>query len=569
MPVYDLKRADGTAVLNIQTDSTFTSEDWQHGVIWHGVDTARIRLGDAHWYGQGMLVNQDWPLESLAQYRAPFLTSDNGATGLSGILHPFWLNSDGGGVLVEHADAITTSFNAPLNGQPPHHTFAQDAWLTMRPAAANEQETDGLLVIEGERLTLRFFALSDARAVTEAFWAYLRLNLPPLPEFLAKPLWTTWAQFKNDISQAKILEFVENIRQYDFPISILGIDAKWQDEFGNARFDREKFPDPQAMIDTLHAQGIKTTLWCIPFYVRGSESHHAAIEQDFVIRQGNGQPYIGDWWDDGKIAFLDTTNPAALSWHLGNFKALATSHRIDGFKFDAGEGMFYNMNGAVHRQPMPPNHMNNCYTQAISEQFPWSDVRSGWRAQGQPLLFRQWDKSSVWSHDNGLASCITGAMTLNLLGYPNSFPDMIGGNEYGDQRVDAELMIRWTQAVAPMPIIQFSRAPWEFGADCAAICARYAKLHQTLFDPRRSAVLPIWWLAPQDENALVCNDQYLVGEDLLVAPVIVPKARQRDIYLPPGRWQSYWDAAEIHQGSAWLRNYPAPLEVLPLFQRIP
>jgi alpha-glucosidase (family GH31 glycosyl hydrolase) len=188
------------------------------------------------------------------------------------------------------------------------------------------------------------------------------------------------------------------------------------------------------------------------------------------------------------------------------------------------------------------------------------------------MLFRQWDKSSGWGFDNGLASVITGAITLNLLGYPHSFPDMIGGNKYGDQQVTAELLIRWTQAVAPMPIIQFSLAPWEYGEECAKLCARYARLHDELA-PRcheiygEPIVRPLWWAAPQDEIAQICDDQYLVGDNLLVAPIIKEGSVSRDIYFPSGPWRSYWNHAEVHSGG-WVKNYPAPLDTLPLFERI-
>jgi alpha-glucosidase (family GH31 glycosyl hydrolase) len=207
--------------------------------------------------------------------------------------------------------------------------------------------------------------------------------------------------------------------------------------------------------------------------------------------------------------------------------------------------------------------------------FPWSDTRSGWRNQAAPMLFRQWDKSSAWGFDNGLASCITQALTLNLLGYSFSFPDMVGGNLYGSQIVTAELMIRWAQAVAPMPLIQFSLAPWDYGEECARLCARYSRLHEelaarniALARQRAPIVRPVWWIAPQDEAALTCDDAYLIGDDLLVAPVITEGARQRDIYLPPGQWRSYWHHGEVHQGGAWLHAYPAPLDTLPLFERV-
>ena len=322
--------------------------------------------------------------------------------------------------------------------------------------------------------------------------------------------------------------------------------------------------------------GCRLRCGAAPFYNPDARSYRAVIDQDFAIKRAGGGPYIGHWWE-GDAIFLDVTNPDALRWHLDRYHTLVETLGIDGFKFDAGEGMFYDIPDTVRHDPGPPNHVNQIYIEGIAARYPWSDIRSGWNNQAQPMLFRQWDKASTWGFDNGLASCITQAMTLNLLGYPYSFADMIGGNnyDYGGQRVTAELLIRWTQAVAAMPIIQFSLAPWDYGEDCARICARYARLHGELAPRNRALaaqqvpiVRPLWWLAPTDTAALTCDDEYLIGDNLLVAPVIEEGARTRDIYLPPGEWRSYWDHAERHTGGAWLHDYPAPLDVLPLFERI-
>lgn len=571
--MIELKRQDGTPLLQVHhvLPETPRVEVWKYGVLWHDVDEIDIALGDAHWYGQGGLVHQQYPLEKLAQYPAPFITSDNGATGLLGILEPFWFSSNGAGILVG-ADDFVTSFNAPLQGRPHDHSFTQPAPLSERPRLVEGIVTDGLLRIHGKNMIIRFFCLSNPREVVEAYWEGLQLSPPPPDALLEKVLWTTWAHFKNDISHEKVVAFAEKIVHYGFNCGVFGIDAKWQDEFGSTRFDPVKFPDPAATVEALHALDMKVTLWAIPFFHPQTEHYQTALERGYTLKRRDNSPYIRDWWE-GQAALLDVTSRKAMRWHLDNLQALAEAVGVDGFKFDAGEAMFYAMRDvqlAAH-----PNQANRLYIEQIAKRFAWSDVRSGWRNQAQPMLFRQWDKSTGWGFDNGLASCITGAITLNLLGYRFSFPDMIGGNLYGSQAITAELLIRWTQAVAPMPIIQFSLAPWDYGEECANLCARYARFHSELSARTRQIaseptpiVRPLWWIAPTDEAALVCNDSYLIGDDLLVAPIIEEGARARDIYLPNGRWRSYWNGEEIHEGGVWLRDYPAPLDVLPLFERV-
>jgi alpha-glucosidase (family GH31 glycosyl hydrolase) len=76
----------------------------------------------------------------------------------------------------------------------------------------------------------------------------------------------------------------------------------------------------------------------------------------------------------------------------------------------------------------------------------------------------------------------------------------------------------------------------------------------------------LWWDAPEDIAALSIADQYLMGR-YLVAPVVTPNSAVRDVYLPSGTWRDYWSGERYHSDGMWLRAYPAPLDVLPLFVR--
>jgi alpha-glucosidase (family GH31 glycosyl hydrolase) len=172
---------------------------------------------------------------------------------------------------------------------------------------------------------------------------------------------------------------------------------------------------------------------------------------------------------------------------------------------------------------------------------------------------------------------LTGALAMSLAGYPFILPDMVGGNEY-DEKADADMMIRWTQLNALLPSMQFSLAPWDYGIQSTELCRRFAELHVELapkileiasasIAKGHPIIRPIFWLDPSDERALTCNDEFLLGDDFLVAPVVTPNTTKRNICLPKGKWQNYW-TGEIITGNAMLENYPTPLDTLPIFKRI-
>jgi alpha-glucosidase (family GH31 glycosyl hydrolase) len=394
---------------------------------------------------------------------------------------------------------------------------------------------------------------------------------------MEKPLWTTWAQFKCDISHDVVSQYLRDLNAHGFSCNLLGIDARWQAEMGDSTFNPQTFPAPSALVQDAAQYGAKLTVWTAPYIEPQSANYAEGVEDGHYVKQADGTPALLNWWG-GAGGFVNPASETALDWYFSAFQRdLVAPFGIHGIKVDGGEALFFLQGGYANVDGVSLNELNHRYVKHAAECFPWSDTRSGWKNQGDQALFRQWDKSSTWGFDNGLASCITQAIMLNLVGYPYSFPDMIGGNMYdhGPLEASAELIIRWTQAVAPMPLIQFSLSPWEYGDECASLCARYARLHEELAPLRMALakahtpiVRPLWWIAPHDVDALTIDDEHLVGNDLLVAPVIHPGERVRDLYLPAGTWCSYWDHAEVHNGGTWLTDYPATLDTLPLFTRL-
>ena len=178
---------------------------------------------------------------------------------------------------------------------------------------------------------------------------------------------------------------------------------------------------------------------------------------------------------------------------------------------------------------------------------------------------------------NGLKSLLTGAFALSVAGYPFILPDMVGGNAYGSESADAELMIRWSQANALLPAIQFSLAPWQYGEECDRLCRAALDVRERYLDRIAAAmqqatqsgepvIRPVWWLAPDDERAQVCDDEFLLGADVLVAPVVQPGQRAREVYLPRGRWQDR--AGQAITGPTVLPSAPAPLDSLLVYERV-
>ncbi len=522
------------------------------------------------WYGHGERVIQSWPLDRQQVLAEPHMPYDHATDGTLNIGTPFWVNASGAGILVEEALgelAVTLG-------------RADDGLLRIVTRAPRAKFTG--FDFQGAQLGPRLavdILLGDT--APDAFRLAIRfLGSPttsPPEELFAAPIWTTWAHYKTGVTQSDVLQFAGAIAERNYPRSVLEIDDRWQTAYGTCEFDAAKFPDPGAMVELLHAQGFKVTLWMPPFFDPAGAGFATAKERGFLVRHpASAEPYLVRWWQ-GYGGLLDVSNRDALDWWLTQLQGLQREFGIDGFKFDGGEGNFLPVDG-VTALPMIRRQYADRYVKWVAEHFRWTEVRSGWRAQQYGLLFREWDKWSRWGLDNGLHSVLTQALTLSLIGYPFILPDMIGGNGYQGELPDGELLVRWTQLTALLPAMQFSIPPWLYGDEVDAICQRYAALHAELAPYIQSLVAetlrdgapivrPVFWHVPTDRTAQMLDDQFLLGDLLLVAPVVGRGQRQRDVYLPAGRWRDRW-LGEIYNGPCWLHAYDADLHTLPLFERL-
>lgn len=523
------------------------------------------------WYGQGERVIQTWPLDRQQVLSEPFMPYDHAPDGTLNIGTPLWLNASGAGVLVEEG---LGELQATLGR-------SDDGLLRIvarAPEAPFGGGIDAPIDLQGPKLAIDVLladSLPDAFALALRFLGH-PTSAPP-EELFAKPIWTTWAQYKMGITQEDVLKFADNIHDHGYPYSVMEIDDRWQTAYGACEFDAAKFPDPKAMVDRLHEQGFKVTLWVPPFFDPASVVFADANARNFLVRHpATGDPYLTRWWQ-GYGGLLDVSNREALDWWLANLQRLQTDYGIDGFKFDGGEGNFLPPE-SVTALPMSRRQYADRYVQWVAQHFAWTEVRAGWRSQRHGLFFREWDKWSRWGLDNGLHSVLTQALTLSVIGYPFILPDMIGGNAYSGERPDAELLIRWTQLTALLPAMQFSIPPWLYDSETDAICRRYAVLHSELAPYIHSLVdhtirdgtpivRPLFWHAPADVTATMLDDQFLLGDLLLVAPVLKAAQRTRNVYLPAGQWRDRWTGT-VFDGPHWLENYAAPLETLPLFERL-
>lgn len=398
----------------------------------------------------------------------------------------------------------------------------------------------------------------------------------PYKRLFTSPQYNTWIELMYDQEEEAILNYAKHILAKDMPQGVLIIDDNWQEDYGVWEFSGTRFNDPKAMVAQLHDMGFEVMLWVCPFISPDSLTYRKLRDQGYLVKNKDGQVAIRSWWN-GYSAVLDFTNPEARSWFTDELSYLMTTYGIDGFKFDAGDARFYRDDDQTHDPAATANDQCTIFNN-LAVDYPLNEMRAAWKNAGQGLAQRLADKNHKWTN-NGLANLIPNGLAQGLMGYSYTSPDMIGGGEYlnfldSAMNVDEELVVRYAQCSALFPMMQFSVAPWRILKDeNFKLCLEAARLHDQygeyihkLAQKTAQSGEPImqhmaYTFAGQGYEQI--TDQFMLGEDILVAPVVEKGHDYKDITFPAGIWLGD-DGSEV-EGPCQLR-VSAPINRLPYYR---
>jgi len=499
-----------------------------------------------HWYGHGFSHVQPYPLESGQVVNDRFAVNN--------IQCPIWMCSTGYALLIDTMAVLDVRLN---------------------------EDGDGRLHVRCPAVPMAVHVFR-APTLPEAHAALVRHigwpNPAPAPEVLGDCFFNTWTQFPRCITQERVLAMARRVREHDYPCSTFMIDERWESCVGDLRFSRD-FPAPPGMVATLHDMGFDVWLWVTPFV-----NQEAAVFADLARRRvlvprrdGTG-PAMLRWWG-GQAGIVDLTSPDGRAWFRDQLLRLRHQIGADGFKVDGGDFKYQPPPDiADWHAPPGPSGYSDALLAVVEEVVPGRcETRTAWRSQTRHVLWREGGKDSHWGQDNGLQAMVTLALNLSLMGYDIVMPDMVPGRVQtlvSDMPLPTdELLVRWAEASVFMPLVQFSYGPWNYAPATERVVHAYAHVHKALQAYQvehtrcRTAPLlrPVWYDAPHVAELFTVADQYMLGPDLLVAPVLASGRVARDVVLPPGDWRDAWTGQTHAEGT--VASHPAPCPGVPVFVR--
>lgn len=209
------------------------------------------------------------------------------------------------------------------------------------------------------------------------------LHLPD--EFTQKNVYNTWIEMTFFQNQKDILAYARALIADGFEPGVLMIDDGWSDYYGKWKFSVEKFPDPKSMIQELKNLGFKVMLWIVPFVTTDSLEARMLLMQDLVLKNGEA-PHTPLWWN-GVSAVLDLRKPEARGF-LQQQMAELMEMGIDGFKFDAGDSIYY-------LEEHEPDLQSYLWAE-LASQYPYNELRSDFNTQGLSIMERLSDQKHAW-----------------------------------------------------------------------------------------------------------------------------------------------------------------------------
>ena len=446
--------------------------------------------------------------------------------------------------------------------------------------------------VPGEEMSYSVVGGENLKAILNTY-TDLTGKAPLVPDW-SYGLWLS-TSFTTDYDEKTVLEFVDGMAERNIPLSVFHFDCRWMKELEwcNFDWDKSKFPDPEGLLKKLHDRGLKICVWINSYIGQKSPLFEEGAKNGYFIKNEDGSVWQWDRWQAG-MAIVDFTNPEATKWYQGYLKKLVAMG-VDCFKTDFGERI--PTEGVKYYDGSDPELMHNYYTYLYNKAV--YDVLVETKGADEAILFAR--SATVggqqfpvhWGGDcssnyPSMAESLRAGLSFGMSGFGYWSHDIAG---FEDQ-ASPDLYKRWTQFGLLSSHSRYHgstayKVPWLYGDEAVDVAREFTELklqlkpyllkmaqetHETGVPMMRAMVLEF----PDDPTCEDIDTQYMLGDDLLVAPVFREDGVAR-FYVPddgtgqawtniitdtayePGKW--YTEQYDYHTLPVLARPGTDPLHV--------
>ena len=528
-------------------------------------------IGSSHWFGPSNTSSPAWSLKD----KIFTFTSGNLGYYPSGtfdlVTEYSWVSSTGGMIVVDRSSPLKLEWNTD---------DSQEICL-------GSEYNGRFYVSEIDRMAPLKYTICNGNTILDSHkhaQQFSTRNLSALPSerLLEHPSYSVSGSMASDtVHENDITNLFNYITDNKLNGSEIIIDAAWETYSGDLKFNPQRFENLSSIANMITSTGMGLGLQVTPFISYKSENfENGSRNEYFMLGTGERVPGLVNA-SDMLSAVLDVTNPKAVSWVKSKLKELAHSYQIGAFHLKFSNNFWLPFSPRFSVDGVTPKSIKQLlvtsYAASSSDSSDGVSYNNGFNG------FVDIPTNVKLNNDNQTCMCgvIETALTLGVLSYPyirlvGSFKEenSVSQNNAPSKTSD-DLYIRWLQLANFFPSMQYGIPPWEYENNTLNV-ARTARLdRQTIVEPVlkqvnvstsdvNSIILPLWTIDPEDPVTYTVSDQFMVGDELLVAPVLCDKQTSRNIYIPRGIWGDPKTNALI-KGGRWLLDYPADLNTIPYF----
>lgn len=394
---------------------------------------------------------------------------------------------------------------------------------------------------------------------------------PALPPAWSFGLWLS-TSFCTDYDEKTVNQFIDGMHERGIPLDVFHFDCFWMKEFEwcNFEWDKRIFPEPEKMLQRLKDKGLKICVWINPYIGQKSPLFEEAKKAGYFIKRKDGSVWQWDLWQGGQ-GVVDFTNPDARKWYTSKLERLLDMG-VDAFKTDFGERI---PEDVVYYDGSNSGKMHNYYTYLYNKTV--FDLLKEKKGEQNAVVFARSATAGSqqfpvhWGGDcqsnyNSMAESLRGGLSLMLSGFSFWSHD-IGGFEEG---ATPDIYKRWTQFGLLSSHSRYHgnveyRVPWIFDEEAVEVTKKFTKLKYSLMpylfkhavEAHRFGVpvmRPMVMEFQDDPAAVLLDRQYMLGENLLVAPIFNEDGNA-EYYLPQGKWTNIL-TGKVYEGGKWYHeNY--------------
>lgn len=432
--------------------------------------------------------------------------------------------------------------------------------------------------VPGHALDFMVIGAADMKGALQTYTALT--GRPALPPAWSFGLWLS-SSFTTHYDEQTVLSHIDGMLERGIPLSVFHFDCFWmrENEWCSFVWDKDMFPDVEGLLKKIHDRGLKVCVWINPYIAQKSRVFEEVMRKGYLLKRPDGTVWQWDLWQSG-LGVYDFTIPEAVKWYQEKLKGLLRQG-VDAFKTDFGERIPVD---CVFYDGSDPGRMHNYYS-FLFNKIVYEAVAEE-RGEKEACLFARSATAGGqrfpvhWGGDcnstyQAMAESLRAGLSLCLCGFGFWSHDIGGFEETAPDHVYKRwLAFGLLSTHSRLHGSDSYRVPWLFGEEAVDVCRYFTKLKCAMMpylyglaaEAARTGLTAMRAMTVEfDElGAVTCDRQYMLGDALLVAPVMREDGSV-DVFLPHGQWTNFFTGERV-PGEGWQRETHDFLS-LPLYVR--